>query len=84
MLELQHNLATDPTTLPHFSFLERLLYKHRLVVQQDRDLRHLLLHDIRASKVDGHASVARTFYILASNFYWKGICADVKHFIQEC
>lgn len=85
LLELKRQLREDSSSLPQFSFQEGLLFFcNRLVIPPAPDIRHLLLHEFHSSKLGSHSGIARTFHRLSSNFYWKGMRADVKLFVQEC
>ncbi|KAH0737522.1 hypothetical protein KY290_036227 [Solanum tuberosum] len=85
LLDLQHQLCTDPASLPQFSFQEGLLlFRNRLVIPPDHDLKKLLLEEFHSSKIGGHAGISRTFHRLSSNFYWSGMRQDVKQFVLTC
>ncbi|KAH0670700.1 hypothetical protein KY290_026097 [Solanum tuberosum] len=85
LLALQQKLLNTPDFMSSFSFQEGLLlFKNRLVIPKDASLRLMLLEEFHASKIGGHAGVARTFHRLSSNFHWVGMRSDVKKFVSEC
>ncbi|XP_019236013.1 PREDICTED: uncharacterized protein LOC109216327 [Nicotiana attenuata] len=71
----KHNLAADALSrLPTASFMGL----------SNSPLRLHLLQEFHSSPLGGHSCIARTFYRLSSNFFWKNMRHDVKTFISSC
>jgi hypothetical protein len=61
-----------------------LLYKGRLVVLEDDNLRTKLLRFIHAALDTAHLGKTKTFQLIAPCYYWKGLRADVKRYVANC
>ncbi|CAG2210824.1 unnamed protein product [Mytilus edulis] len=74
----------------NFEILEGKMYytggksnkeEKKLVITGDQKLSILkLCHSENGS----HLGMEKTYYKLAERYYWKGMSADVKHYIQHC
>ncbi|WMV19837.1 hypothetical protein MTR67_013222 [Solanum verrucosum] len=73
LFDLQHQLCTDPASLPQFSFQEGfLLFRNRLVIPPDHDLKKPLLKEFHSSKIGGDAAdtPTRWFPLLPWAEFW--------------
>jgi hypothetical protein len=61
-----------------------LLYKGRLVVLKDDNLRTKLLWFIYAALDTAHLGKTKTFQLIAPRYYWKGLRADVERYVANC
>lgn len=61
-----------------------LLYKGRIIVPDQANLRNQLLHEVHDTKVGGHSGILRTLKKLRSNFYWPGMHQSVQDYIHGC
>jgi hypothetical protein len=61
-----------------------LLYKGRLVVPEDNNLRTKLLWFIYAALDTAHPGKTKTFQLIAPRYYWKGLRADVERYVANC
>ncbi|VFQ96020.1 unnamed protein product [Cuscuta campestris] len=59
-------------------------YNTRLCIGADSELREELLREYHDSPIARHAGVHRTFYRLATSFYWPRMRADVRAYIAKC
>ncbi|KAF5778414.1 putative nucleotidyltransferase, Ribonuclease H [Helianthus annuus] len=98
LVDLQGKIQADPTLHQLYSEVLRvpsqfpdyqiqnglLLFRGRLVIPTDSELRQRLLSEFHASISGGHSGITRTFHRLASTFFWKHMRKDVKSFVANC
>lgn len=76
-------LATDEDK--HYTMHQGVIrYKNRLWLPADSTLIAKILEAFHASPVSGHSGFPVTIRRIKSLFYWKGMKAQVKQFVQEC
>jgi hypothetical protein len=56
----------------------------KLWVPEYDNLRHDRLDAVQSHPFAGHYGVRRTHHLLSRMFYWPGMLATVKHFVQHC
>ncbi|PKA66820.1 putative mitochondrial protein [Apostasia shenzhenica] len=62
----------------------KLLWKGRLVVGKDLNLRRRIIQMIHADSTGGHSGFLPTLQRLKSIFYWRGMSKATKRELQEC
>ncbi|KAM0014322.1 putative nucleotidyltransferase, Ribonuclease H [Helianthus debilis subsp. tardiflorus] len=83
--DLMHRCTADPLNFPEYTLKDGLLlFKGRLIVPHNMDLRQQLLAEFHSTAFGGHSGVTRTYQRLSSTFYWKQMRGDVKQFIAQC
>ncbi|KAK4383186.1 Retrovirus-related Pol polyprotein from transposon.6 [Sesamum angolense] len=76
---------THPKMQQFFSERGGLLYhRNRLFIPPSSGLTAALLTEFHASPVGCHSGTKATLARLSGSFYWPGMLADVKKFVQEC
>ncbi|CAM8971233.1 unnamed protein product [Rhodiola kirilowii] len=61
-----------------------VVFRDRLLIPNDLALRHLILQEYHDTLLGGHAGIQRTTARVCSHFYWRGMQADIKSYIQAC
>jgi hypothetical protein len=61
-----------------------LLYRDRLVVPEDDNLRTKLIKFIYASLDTAHPGRTKTLQLITAQYYWKGLRTDVERYIANC
>ena len=70
---------------PGYTLQDGLLYKGtRLCVPHDNDVQATLLHEHHDSPVSGHLGRDKTYERIARNYYWPGLAAAVRDYVQTC
>lgn len=68
-----------------FSYKSGLLYfKDKLFIPKESGVIPSLLEEFHASPLGGHSGIKATLARLSANFYWPGMLADVKKYVNEC
>ena len=68
-----------------YTVLDGMIYKDgRVVVPANKPIRTVLLHECHDGATSGHFGVAKTADLLARQFYWKGMHADVEKYVTTC
>jgi hypothetical protein len=96
--ELKASYATDPESQslllalqqillvpPGFSLQQGLLLKKvRIWVVRNSPFQIQLLEFIHSNPIAGHSGFHKCLHHARTDFFWKGMCSDIKKFIQEC
>ena len=61
-----------------------LFYKGKIWLLANSLYVALLLEEFHTSPLGGHMGVTKTLHCLQDNFYWTGMCQDVKAYITKC
>lgn len=43
-----------------------------------------MLHEFHDSALGGHSGFLRTYKRVVSNFFWRGIKRDIRHYVADC
>ena len=92
---LDGSIANSPRRLrrksDQFLLQDNLLYykltgelTQRLALVVPKSLRANLLHQAHDSPISGHLGRDKTWKRLKSHFYWPGLSADVRAYVQTC
>ncbi|VFQ96036.1 unnamed protein product [Cuscuta campestris] len=80
-----HQAHQRGTLQPPFSIVDGLLlYNTRLCIGADSPLRQVLLREYHDTPTAGHAGVHRTFFRLATSFYWPRMRSEVRAYVAAC
>jgi hypothetical protein len=83
--ELLLTLQNGDIALKGYSLQQGLiLRKGRLGIVKNSPFQFQLLEFIHSKLTSSHSGYHKTIHRAKSNFYWKGMCADIKHFVREC
>ncbi|CAO2169811.1 unnamed protein product [Urochloa humidicola] len=78
-------LTIDKDAVPHFSLVNGLIrYKGRLWIGANPQLQRKLLSASHESAIGGHSGVPATYMRMKKLFAWKGMKADITHFVKHC
>lgn len=61
-----------------------LLWRGRLVVPDDGDLRTRLLDSVHSTVVTAHPGISKTVILVARKYYWKGLRDTIERYIANC
>jgi hypothetical protein len=61
-----------------------ILFKNKVFVPNDRDIRRSIIAETHESPVSGHPGHLKTLYLLKERFYWPGMAIMTKQFIEGC
>jgi hypothetical protein len=61
-----------------------LLYSGRLVVPADDNLRTELIKEAHNQVSTAHPGRDKTYSLLRSRYYWRGMKADIERFVRNC
>lgn len=61
-----------------------LLYKGRLVVPEDDNLRTAILREVHTRISTAHPGRNKTRRLVAARYWWPGVVADVDRFVANC
>lgn len=61
-----------------------LLYRERLIVPDVNFLRTKLIHEAHSQLSTAHPGARKTEILLRERYYWKGMSADIKRFVDNC
>jgi hypothetical protein len=61
-----------------------ILFKNKVFVPNDRDIRRSIIAETHDSPVTGHPGYFKTLQLLKEHFYWPGMTIMVKQYIDEC
>jgi hypothetical protein len=56
----------------------------RVYVPNNRSLKTLIIREHHDSKLAGHTGYQKTYDLVARNFYWPSLYADVKLYVRSC
>lgn len=82
LLQKWHSNNLDPQKYSFQSGL--LLYKGRILLGTDEQLKQEVLHYLHSDPLAGHSGYERTMQRARKDFYWKGMKRDLKSFNREC
>lgn len=83
--KLIRKLANDSTMQQQFTFRSGLLYfGDRLFVPKDTQLSHAILEEFHATPMGGHSGIKATLSRISPMFYWPGMHAEVKSYVNKC
>lgn len=78
-------LRESSTMQRNFSYRAGILYFHeRIFIPQEAAIIPSLLEEYHSSPLGGHSGIKATISRLSTVFYWPGMYADVKNFINSC
>src|SRR5258707_11724155 len=63
---------------------EVVLYRGRVYIPDDPQLRHDLVHAHHSTAVAGHPGQWKTLELVSRNYWWPGLSRDVAKFIAGC
>ena len=61
-----------------------ILFKNRVYVPNNRDIRRSIIAETHESPVAGHPGHLKTLYLLKEQFYWPGMAVMTKQFTNGC
>src|SRR5580692_9461226 len=61
-----------------------ILFKNRVYVPNNRDIRQLIITETHESPVAGHPGHLKTLYLLKERFYWPSMAVMTKQFTDRC
>ena len=61
-----------------------ILFKNKVFVPNDRDIRWSIIAETHESSVTGHPGQNKTLLLLKEWFYWPGMTIMVKQFVDGC
>lgn len=83
--DLLVKLATDSTSVPHFSIHDGLLkYKNRVWIGNNAILQHQLIRTLHSSPMGGHSGIHATVKRVQSLFASPGLKKMVTTFVHIC
>lgn len=83
--QLLTKLCESSTMQRNFSYRAGILYFHeRIFIPQEAAIIPSLLEEYHSSPLGGHSGIKATISRLSAVFYWPGMYADVKNFINSC
>ena len=78
-------LQTENNRPEFFSFHNGLLlYKGRVFLWPNCDMKAKVLHLVHDSPLGGHAGFLKSYHRLKQDFFWHGMKSDLKLHIKEC
>lgn len=84
-LDLIAKLGIDSTTIPNYSLHSGILiYKGKLYIGDNQDLRKQLLDSFHSSALGGHSGERATYKRLKLLFYWPNMQQQVKEYVRVC
>lgn len=78
------SLKADPHSIPDFQLVNNKIFKNRLVIPVDLQLRQKLLAEAHDSFTDGHGGYLKTLQRLSANVFWPHMKKDVKQHAENC
>ncbi|CAN6458177.1 unnamed protein product [Victoria cruziana] len=83
--KLKSSTEQNPGSIPHYTIRSGLLCKKDwVVIPKGSPLIRDILWHFHNSATAGHEGVNKTLQRVKSQFWWKGMKADVKQFVKEC
>ena len=83
--QLLTKLCESSTMQRNFSYRAGILYfQERIFIPREAAIIPSLLEEYHSSPLGGHSGIKATISRLSAVFYWPGMYADVKHFINSC
>lgn len=83
--KLMDKLATNQPMQQHFCVKSDMLYfKDKIFVPKASDLIPSLLDEFHSTPMGGHSGIKATLSRISAVFYWPGMHADVKQFVNQC
>lgn len=78
-------LAADPSTHPHFTYVnDELRFKGKLVIGNDSSVKLRIFEWLHDSVIGGHSGRDTTVHRIKSLFYWPVMSKEVQHYIRNC
>lgn len=78
-------LRESSTMQRNFSYRAGILYfQERIFIPREAAIIPSLLEEYHSSPLGGHSGIKATISRLSAVFYWPGMYADVKNFINSC
>ena len=70
----------------HFSIYNKLIWydKTRIYIPDVMALKTKILHECHDSKLAGHFGFQKTYDLIARQYYWPTLYADVKKYVKTC
>lgn len=82
--QLITKLCESSTMQRNFSYRAGILYfQERIFIPREAAIIPSLLEEYHSSPLGGHSGIKATISRLSAVFYWPGMYADVKHFINS-
>jgi transposase InsO family protein len=73
------------TLLPGYRISDNLLLFHgKLVVERGTELSTKLIREVHDQVSSAHPSARKTYQLLESQYYWKGMGQDCKTYVANC
>jgi transposase InsO family protein len=78
-------LATNATSVPHFSLVDGLIhYKDKIWVGNNQTLQQQLIAQMHSSPIGGHSGIPATVKRIQALFAWPGLKKQVTQFVHSC
>ncbi|KAD3069044.1 hypothetical protein E3N88_36924 [Mikania micrantha] len=78
-------LLQDPDSVPHYQLIHQvLLFKGRIFIPANQNLRHQVLHDAHDTPAAGHGGFLKTYKRILVQFFWPHLKQDVRSYVQNC
>ena len=90
--QFENAYAQDPffiyqslSTNPKFQFNRPFwIQNSRICVQNNKDLKFLLIKECHDSPTFGHFGTDKAFNLLSRSYTWKGMARDVRAYVRSC
>lgn len=63
---------------------KRVGNEDKIVVPNDRQLRHMIIEEFHSTPLGGHLGAYRVIGKICQSFWWKTMRSDVRDFIKGC
>ncbi|KAF2317274.1 hypothetical protein GH714_019279 [Hevea brasiliensis] len=81
----QKDLKSGIKLHPNFSLIqERLYFKRKLAIPSKSQWIPKLIWEFHDTPSSGHSRAYRTYCLMASNFYWKGMMGAIQKYVAAC
>ena len=82
---LIHKSEQDPSASDTFSWKNySLLYKDRLYLCKNSQLKQKVLLELHTSPLGGHSGFLKTYHRVKKEFFWDGLKSNIQKFVVEC
>ena len=63
---------------------DSIIYKNRIYLVLGLKVKQFILRAFHNSPIVGHLGYFKTYRLVQELFTWKGLKADVLHYVQDC
>lgn len=82
--DLLTRLAVSPDAVPPYTLFQGLIrYKNRVWLGSSADIQQRVIQAFHSSLVGGHSGVPATYSHIKQLFFWPGMRADIRSFVQS-